>query len=308
MFSIENIMKMGKFWGPILAVLYGAGFLLDYLFTRELRKKEKREVHLFFQKLYIFSDKINFTKPQQFMVESVLYLKQKIVGERIVSFRYFLVSLLISQYLTVFSFLISQFYEKKPITGFNGYLLIPFLPFTGFHSVISGYSSFWMTLEGIGLYWNNYLFDTLAIIVTIKLLTYAKKTNHFFRFALLDIFASYVFAYLCIATYIFCPPGSAFGNVSLNITSFIADIVGNPNLPTVWAFYSITTFVPILIYMSILVCFFFLKIIQWILVTAFHDFSVDKKTTPFRKIAIALIGTAFLVGHAIPLLWQLATR
>jgi len=119
----------------------------------------------------------------------------------------------------------------------------------------------------IGLFWNNYLFDFIAIASTIILLEMAyKKKIWFFFAASIDVFLSYLLAYLCIMLYTIMPPQS--GYVGLRFFTFIPDIWSGkmPFLfsPKTWIFYSLTTFVPILLYMSVLLFFSICKCLQYI--------------------------------------------
>jgi hypothetical protein len=118
----------------------------------------------------------------------------------------------------------------------------------------------------IGVFWNNYLFDFLAIASTGILLKMAyKKKLWFFLAASIDVFLSYLLAYLCIMLYNIMPPHS--GYVGLRFFTFIPDIWNGKTLllsPKTWIFYSMTTFVPILLYMSVLLFFSLCKVLQYI--------------------------------------------
>jgi hypothetical protein len=300
-------------WLIIVTTLSGIGRLLDYLLNTSLRKKEKRMIHEFFEKLYKYIDKLNFTKPQYFMVENVFSFKRKVFGEKIFTIRAFVVSLFLSQYLTIGALIIGALCDGSPLfwnPSNNGFRfvgvcpknLIPLVPFTGFSFLSSG-GIFFDLLANVGLYWNNYLFDTLSIATSLLLLRIAYEKRKYFLYIILDIIASYTFAYFCLLMYHVAPP---YSSPALNFFSFIPDILNGGNAPSIIMLsYSLTTFVPTTIYMSILLFLSVLKGIKWVTATIFHDYANDRSRTPFFKLSVALGVTAFVISQAIALLFNL---
>jgi hypothetical protein len=295
-------------WICVCIVLSALGRFVDYLLNTKLRTKEKARVQEFFGRLFIIINKANFIDLQQLMIEWIIKLKNKTFGHKFLTCRFIIVSLLISQYLTLTAFTLGQLSDKEAFVRYNYANLIPLLPFTGFSFVFIQNINVISLLALIGLYWNNYLFDCLAIMSTYILLKFAyNKKNYFAIVASFDIMLSYVFAYLCIFTYFITPPNSNV--VGLEFTSFIPDIWNRRVvLPHMWLFYSLTTFVPIAIYMSILLFFSVCKLIQWIAATVTSDFSEEDSKTVFFKLASALSVTAFALTQILTLIWKAVTQ
>lgn len=295
-------------WICVCLILSAMGRFVDYLLSTKLRRKEKVKVQEFFGRLFIIINKANFIGLQRLMIEWVMRLKNKTFGKKFLTCRFMIVSLLISQYLTLSAFILAQLYDKEAFVKYNFANLIPLLPFTGFSFLFISNIHVISLLEKIGLFWNNYLFDSLAIMSTFMLLKFVyKKKKYFGIVASFDILLSYVFAYLCILLYFLAPPHSNLAGVKF--TSFITDIWNlRVSIPRMFLFYSLTTFVPITIYMSILLFLSVCKVLQWIAATVASDFSEDSTKTVFFKLATALSVTAFLLTQFLTLLWKAFTQ
>ena len=301
-------------WVVVLAILSVAGRFADYLLNTELRQKEKVKVQEFFrdssQKLFRIINKANFAGIQQLMVACVLALKNKIFGRGFLTLRYLLVSLLVSQYLTVAALSLAHLRDRQQFVVYDYTNLIPLLPFTGFSFVFRQFMTVTTFLEYVGLYWNNYLFDFLAMTSTFALLKVVNDRKKYFGLiAFIDICLSYILAYLCVWVYFATPPHGRV--MPIKLTGFISELWSNQLgvfNPAMMLFYSLTTFVPIALYMSILFFLSVLKILQWISATILSDFSEDHEKTPFFKVGVAFGITAFVLTKVLLLLSEVVTR
>jgi len=100
-----------------------------------------------------------------------------------------------------------------------------------------------------------------------------------------------------IRFYFIMPPYS--GNPSINFFTFIPDIwTGKIFLsfsPTTWVFYSLTTFVPIILYMSVLLFFSFCKCLKYVFEPLAEKYSKNGKRTIFFTLASAFAILAILL-------------
>lgn len=256
-----------SFWILLCATLSAMSYFADYLLIPESRRKHRDKVQIFFRKIFDSIDRTNFFDLQTLMVKYVIKFKNKLFGKRIVTRRMFIISLLCSQYLTLTALILSNLIENGKISNFNFLSLVPFFPFIGFSFLYGQSINIYILLERVGLFWNNYLFDFLAITSTVILLKMAYERKLWFSLAAsIDIFLSYLLSYLCILFYFIMPPRSGYMNISF--FTFIPDIWNDsvPFLfnPTAWLFYSLTTFVPILFYLSVLLFFSLCKFLQYV--------------------------------------------
>ncbi|HUU19846.1 MAG TPA: hypothetical protein VMW72_22030 [Sedimentisphaerales bacterium] len=262
-----SLIKNISFWIVICAILSAMSYFVNYLLTPESRKVQRNKVHIFFRKIFDSIDRTNFTDLQRLMVEYVIGFKNKIFGERILTRRMLVMSLICSQYLTLIALVLSNLIEDRNTHELNILSFIPLFPFVGFSFILGPGINVYQLLMNIGLFWNNFLFDFIAIVSTAILLkkAYEKKLS-FSLAASIDVSLSYLLAYFCIILYAIMPPGSA--TVHMNFLTFIPDLwsgkVSYILYPTTWLFYSLTSFVPILLYMSVLLFFSLCKCLQYI--------------------------------------------
>lgn len=275
------------------ATLSATSYFVDYLLTPESRRKHRNKVQIFFRKIFDSIDRTNFTGLQILMVKYVITFKNRLFGERILTRRMFIMTLICSQYLTLTALILSIFIENGKIRNISFLSLIPLFPYVGISRILRPDINVFKLLMDIGLFWNNYLFDFLAIASTGILLEMAyKKKLWFFLAASIDVFLSYLLAYFCIMLYTVMPPRS--GYMGFRFFTFIPDIwYGKmPYLysPKAWLFYSITTFVPILLYMSVLLFFSLCKVLQYICAPL-----VEKCSEVGGKTIFFTFGSAFAI-------------
>jgi len=293
-----NFVQNISFWIFLCATLSAILYFANYLLTPESRRKERNKVQIFFRKIFDSIDKTNFTNLQKLMVKYVITLKNKFFGERIFTRRLFIRSLVFSQFLTLTALIISSLYEQGKITNFNLLNVIPIFPFLGFSFVFFRDINVYYLLECVGLFWNNYLFDFLALASTAILLKMAYERKIWFSLAaLIDVSLSYLLAHLCVMLYFIMPPNSE--NLTINFFTFIPDIWTGKVLlslsPSMWVFYSLTTFVPILLYMSVLFFFSFCKCLKYVCAPLAETCSKNGKRTIFFTLASAFAILAVLL-------------
>ncbi len=293
-----NIVKDMSFWILLCATLSATLYFADYLLTPESRRKQKYKVQIFFRKIFNSIDRTDFTKLQKLMVKYIMTFKNKVFGEKILTRRFFIRSLVCSQILTLTALIISSLYEQGRIVNFNFLNLIPLFPFVGFSFVFLPTINLISFLESVGIYWNNYLFDLLAIISTGILLKMAYEKKIWFSIAaFIDVCLSYLLSYLCIIFYFIMPPSSNYR--SLNFFTFIPDIWTGKSVisffPSMWVFYALTTFVPILLYMSVLLFFSFCKCLKYVCAPLAEKCSKDEGRTIFFTLASGLAILAILL-------------
>lgn len=287
-----------SFWILFCVTLSAILYFADYLLTPESRRKQKYKIQIFFRKIFDSIDRTDFAKLQELMVKYVLALKNKVFGEKVLARRFFILSLVCSQFLTLTALILSSLYEQGRIANFNFLNLIPIFPFVGLSFIFLPKINVIFLLEIVGIYWNNYLFDLLAILSTAILLKMAYEKKIWFSFAaLIDICLSYLLSYLCIIFYLIMPPNSH--NPNLNFFTFIPDIWTGKRVlsifPSMWVFYSLTTFVPILIYMSVLLFFSFCKCIKYVCAPLAEKCKNNSKRTIFFTLASGLVILAALL-------------
>ena len=232
------------------------------------------------------------------MVKYVITFTNTFFGEKILTRRLFIRSLVCSQFLTVTALVVSHLYEQGRIINFNFLNLIPIFPFIGFSFICLPRINAIFLLESVGVYWNNYLFDFLTIVSTCILLKMAYEKKIWFSLAdLIDVVISYLLSYICIVFYFVMPPNS--GNQNINFLTFIPDIWTGKTLlsfaPTMWVFYSLTTFVPIILYMSVLLFFSLCKCLKYVCAPLAYKYSNDDKRTIFFTLASAFAILAILL-------------
>jgi len=190
-----------SFWIVICVLFSAILYFVNYLLSPESRRKERNKVQIFFRKIFDSIDKTNFSNLQKLMVKYVIIFINKFFGVRIFTRRLFIRSLVCSQFLTLTALILSNLYEHGKIINFNLLNLIPIFPFLGFPFLFFRNINIYFFLESVGLYWNNYLFDFLAIASTAILLKMAYEKKIWFSLAaLIDVFLSYLLSYLCISS------------------------------------------------------------------------------------------------------------
>jgi len=293
-----NLVKNMSFWILFCVTLSAILYFADYLLTPESRRKQKYKIQIFFRKIFDSIDRTDFANLQRLMVKYVMTFKNKVFGEKILTRRFFICSLISSQFLTLAALILSSLYEQGRIVNFNLLNLIPIFPFVGLSFIFLPKINAIFLLESVGIYWNNYLFDLLAILSTAVLLKMAYEKKIWFSFAaLIDICLGYLLSYLCIIFCLIMPPGSH--NPNLNFFTFIPDILTGKKMlsvfPSTWIFYSLTTFVPILLYMSVLLFFSFCKGIKYVCAPLAERCIQDNKRTIFFTLASGLVILAALL-------------
>jgi len=214
-----SLIKNISFWIVICAILSAMSYFVNYLLTPESRKVQRNKVHTFFRKIFDSIDRTNFTDLQRLMVEYVIGFKNKIFGERILTRRMLVMSLLCSQYLTLIALVLSNLIEDRNTHELNILSFIPLFPFVGLSFILGPGINVYQLLMNIGLFWNNFLFDFIAIVSTAILLkkAYEKKLS-FSLAASIDVSLSYLLAYFCIILYAIMPPGSVMLQSELDIS------------------------------------------------------------------------------------------
>ena len=286
-------------WILILVAFSSFGLFLDYLFSTELRRKEKVKIQQFFSGLFEKIESTNFIEKQSLLIKAANDIEHSILKNSYVFI--FAISLLISQYMSYMSMLACVHIAGENTLISNAAtdytMLIPFFPFVGAPYVL-GYTDV-HPLEMIGLYWNNFVFDTITITLTLYLLrAIRKKPILLLPIAVLNCLASYTFAYLCVFFYLATPP-------AVNSTAFDMPFFGF--IPYLWSlkdeagsyadvmFYSLTTFVPIALYMALLLFFHIAHMVKWVMATVAWDFAKDPKKTVFFKLSTSLSSMAVVL-------------
>lgn len=292
-----NLINNMSFWIVLCVVLSVIGYFVDFLLTPESRRKHRNKVQIFFRKIFDSIDNADFGNLQKLMVKYVITFKNRFFGERILTRRLFIRSLLCSQYLTLMALILSGLYEEGRIVEFNFFNFVPMLPFVGFSFVYKPINIY-LLLENIGLFWNNYLFDFLAIASTCILLKMAYEKKLWFPLAaFIDVSLSYLLSYLCIVLYLIIPPHS--GYVKFNFLTFIPDLWSGKLMlgpfRTTWVFYSLTTFVPIILYMSVLLFFSLCKCLKYVCEPLAEKCSKGAEKTIFFTLASGFAILAILL-------------
>lgn len=288
-----SLLKNMSFWIFICATISATSYFADYLLTPESRRKQRYKVHIFFRKLFDSIDKTNFNELQRLLVTYVIRFKYCLFGERLFSRKMLIMSLLCSQYLTLTALILSILTDVGKSRDLNIFCIIPLFPFFGFSFFISQPINVYRFLHSVGLFWNNYLFDFLAIASTVILLKMAYEKKLWFSLAaFIDVILSYLLAYFCIIFYYIMPPNS--GYLDLRFLSFIPDM-WNGRVPsmlhhTPWLFYSLTTFVPVLFYMSVLLFLSICKCLQYVCAPL-----VEKCSTVGGRTIFFTFGSAFAI-------------
>lgn len=293
-----NLLKNISFWILLCVALSVICFFINYLLTPESRRKQRYKVQIFFGKIVDSVDKTKLTNLQKLMVKYVITSKNMFFGEKILTRRLFIHSLVCSQFLTLTALVLSNLYDRGRIIDFNFLNLIPIFPFLGFSFICLPQTNAISLLESVGLFWNNYLFDLLAIVSTVILLKMAYERKIWFSLAaLIDISISYLLSYLCIVFYFITPPHS--GNPNLNFFTFLPDIwtgkIFLSTFPTMWVFYSLTTFVPIILYMSVLLSFSLCKGLKYVCAPLAEKYSKDDERTIFFSLGSGFAILAILL-------------
>ena len=288
-----SLLKNMSFWIFICATISATSYFANYLLTPESRRKQRYKVQIFFRKIFDSIDKTNFNELQRLLVTYVIKFINCLFGERLLSRKMLIMSLLCSQYLTLTALILSILTDVGKSRDLNIFCIIPLFPFFGFSFLIKRNMNVYTFLHSIGLFWNNYLFDFLAIASTVILLKMAYEKKLWFSLAaFIDVILSYLLAYLCIIFYYIMPPNS--GYLDLRFLSFIPDL-WNGRVPsmlhqTPWLFYSLTTFVPVLFYMSVLLFFSICKCLQYVCAPL-----VEKCSTVDGRTIFFTFGSAFAI-------------
>lgn len=227
---------------------------------RLILKHEKPNLYLWFLKLWDRIDSLKVPDLPRFSAESALALATSIFGDKIISIRTFMFSILLSGLITTLSIAAGVLFTQGQRYVFEG-------------------SLFYMTKYPLSIYAINYAFDIMTIVLAIACLrkivsSYPAKA---FSWSLVIIIQSFVLAVACyMALYLVWyhdEAGIALTDISFGLAIakdsiqyalcrfFFFWMRGETAIThhTMWGFYACSTFIPLFIYCIVLLLLFVTK-------------------------------------------------
>jgi hypothetical protein len=195
----------------------------------------------------------------RFSAKSALAVFTSILGEKIISIRAFLLSMLFSALITTLSIAVGMFFTQ------------------GLEHVHRG-SLFYMTEYPLSIYAINFAFDIMTLVLAIACLKKVVSSNSIraFSWSILIIIQAFVLAVACYLTLYFVwyrdVTGIALADIVIGLSiakqsiqyalSSLFLLPGKIHVithHTMWGFYACSTFIPLFIYWGVMVFSFVTK-------------------------------------------------